>query len=71
MFTNVLLRDISFLSLEFFNLPLWKEGESDKDTGSVQCSCSFISEGIFNNQYILETLSELKRIFVRTYNGKN
>lgn len=71
MFTNILLTDISFLSLEFFNLLLWKEGESDKDMGSVQCFCSFISEGLFNNQYILATLSKLKRIFVRTNNGKN
>lgn len=60
-----------FLSLEFYNFPLWKEVESEKDMGNVQCSCSFISEGIFNNQYILITLSKLKRIFMRTNNRKN
>lgn len=49
---------------------LWKESESEKDMGNVQCSCRFSSEGIFNNQYILATLSKIKIIFIKTYNRR-
>lgn len=61
----ILLTDISFSPWNSFISLLWKEGEPEKDMGNVQCSYSFISEEIFNNQYTLAALSELKRIFTK------
>lgn len=61
----ILLTDISFSPWNSFISLLWKEDEPEKDMGNVQCSCSFISEEIFNNQYTLAVLSELKRIFTK------
>lgn len=56
--------------LRTLSCSLWKESELEKDMGNVQCSCRFSSEGIFNNQYILATLSKIKIIFIKTHNRR-
>lgn len=66
---NVLLIDISSFPWNSFFFLLWREDKSEKDMGNVQCSYRFSSEGIFDNQYILATLSKLKRIFIKTQKG--